>query len=130
MQMTMHHLLPRVHSKDCLLDADGWMVETCGDGATALERLESGARYDALIFDHLLPDTTGVELIRQTREMAHRQHTPIIMLSGDEAETSARRAGANVFLKKPDEALLIAETVARLLARKSKQHSAGKTVAG
>jgi CheY-like chemotaxis protein len=104
------------------LDDEGWRVETCGDGATALERLKSGTRYDVLIFDHNLPDTTGVELIQQTRKMAHRQRTPIIMLSRDAVEMNARRAGANAFLRKPDDASLIAETIARLLARKSRQH--------
>lgn len=104
------------------LEEEGWSVETCDGGAGALERLESGARYDVLIFDNQLPDGSGVELIRRTRALAHRQQTPIIMLSGDEVELKARRAGANAFLKKPDDVSVIAETVARLLARKSKQH--------
>jgi two-component system chemotaxis response regulator CheY len=101
------------------LDDEGWAVETCGDGAAALERLESGARYDVLIFDNNLPGLGGVELIRQTRALAHRQQTPIIMLSGDDGvEMQARRAGANAFLRKPCDMSVIAETVARLLARK------------
>lgn len=100
------------------LDDEGWAVETCGDGSTALERLQSGARYDILIFDHQLPDTNGIELISQMRAMAHRQQTPIIMFSGDEVEAGARRAGANAFLRKPDDMSVLAETVARLLARK------------
>ena len=69
-------------------------------------------------FDNKLPDTTGIELIRRTRMLAHRQQTPIIMLSGDEVETEARRVGANHFLRKPDDVASIPETVARLLARR------------
>ena len=98
---------------------EGWSVETCGDGAEAVKKLESGARYDVLIFDNRLPGVGGIELIRRTRALAHRQQTPIIMLSGnDDVETQARRAGANAFLRKPADMPLIAETVARLLARK------------
>jgi DNA-binding response OmpR family regulator len=104
------------------LHDEGWSVETCADGTAALEKLESGERFDVLIFDNNLPDTTGVELIGQTRALAHRQQTPIIMLSGDEVEVEARRAGANTFLRKPDDVLLVAETIARLLARKLRQH--------
>jgi two-component system chemotaxis response regulator CheY len=100
------------------LEDEGWSVETCADGAAALEKLESGERFDVLIFDNKLPGTTGIELIKQTRALAHRQHTPIIILSGDEMETEARRAGANVFLRKPGDVDSIPETVARLLARK------------
>lgn len=90
----------------------------CATGAAALEKLESGERFDVLIFDNKLPDTTGIELIKHTRRLAHRQHTPIIMLSGDEVEIAARRAGAYAFLRKLGDVPLIAEAVARLLARK------------
>jgi CheY-like chemotaxis protein/tetratricopeptide (TPR) repeat protein len=101
-----------------MLQDEGWSVETCATGAAALEKLEGGERFDVLIFDNRLPDTNGMELIRHTRTLAHRQHTPIIMLSGDEVEAEARRAGANVFLRKPGDVSSIPETVARLLARK------------
>ncbi|HZT61262.1 MAG TPA: response regulator [Pyrinomonadaceae bacterium] len=103
------------------LEDEGWSVETCADGAAALERLQSGARYDVLIFDNRLPDTSGVELVRRARAMAHRQQTPVIVLSGDEVEAQARRAGANAFLRKPDDVSALAETVARLLARRPRR---------
>jgi CheY-like chemotaxis protein len=104
------------------LGDEGWSVETCADGASALERLQSGARYDVFIFDNRLPDTSGIELTRRTRAMAHRQQTPVIVLSGDEVEAQARRAGANAFLRKPDDVPALAETVARLLARRARQN--------
>jgi DNA-binding NtrC family response regulator len=105
-------------SVNVALHDEGWSVETCATGAAALAKLESGERFDVLIFDNNLPDTNGVELIKHTRTLAHRQQTPIIMLSGDEVEESARRAGANAFLRKPDDVTSIPETVARLLTRK------------
>jgi CheY-like chemotaxis protein len=100
------------------LEDEGWRVETCGDGLSALERLSSGARYDVLIVDNQLPGIDGMELIRRTRALAHRQQMPIIMLSAGDAETQAKRAGANEFLRKPDDMPLLAEIIARLLARK------------
>lgn len=100
------------------LGAEGWSVETCGDGGAALEKLSGAGRYDVLIFDNRLPDTDGVELIRRTRALAHRRQTPIIVLSADDVEAQARRAGASAFLPKPAGVALIAETVARLLARR------------
>ncbi|MBV9925645.1 MAG: tetratricopeptide repeat protein [Acidobacteria bacterium] len=104
------------------LHDEGWSVETCATGAAALEKLRSGERFDVLIFDNNLPDTNGIELIRQMRALAHRQQTPIIMLSGDDVEPDARRAGANVFLRKPDDLSVISENVARLLARRARQN--------
>ena len=100
------------------LEGEGWSVETCADGASALEKLERGERFDVLIFDFKLPDANGIGLIKHTRKLAHRQQTPIIMFSGDEVEMDARRAGANYFLRKPSDLDSIPETVARLLARK------------
>jgi two-component system, chemotaxis family, chemotaxis protein CheY len=100
------------------LEGEGWSVETCATGAAALEKLQSGERYDVLIIDNNLPDITGIELIRRARALAHRQQTPIIMLSGGEVEMEARRVGANKFLRKPGDVGSIPETVARLLARR------------
>jgi two-component system chemotaxis response regulator CheY len=106
-----------------VLQGEGWSVETCASGAAALEKLQTGERFDVLIFDNELPDTTGIELIRRTRALAHRQQTPIIMFSGSEVEMEARRAGATTFLRKPGDGGLIPETVARLLARKKGRES-------
>jgi CheY-like chemotaxis protein len=106
-----------------VLHDEGWSVETCAAGAAALEKLRGGERFDVLIFDNRLPDTTGLELIRQTRALAHRQQTPIIMLSGDEVEAEAYRAGANEFLRKPGDVGSVPETVARLLTRKKRTES-------
>jgi CheY-like chemotaxis protein len=76
--------------------------------------------YEVLIFDNDLPDTNGLELIRQTRRLLHRQQIPIIIFSASDIEREARRAGANVFLRKPEDLHAVAETIARLLARKPK----------
>src|SRR2546423_3116301 len=37
------------------LEAEGWKVETCADGAVALKRLAGEAHYDILLFDQDLP---------------------------------------------------------------------------
>jgi FixJ family two-component response regulator len=43
------------------------------------------------------------------------------MLSAGDLEREARRAGASVFLRKPEDMHALAETIARLLARRTKQ---------
>ena len=48
---------------------------------------------------------------------------PIIMLSGSDVEREAKRAGADAFLRKPEDVLAIAVTIARLLAGKRKDWS-------
>ena len=105
------------------LEEEGWSVEACSTGAQALERLRGGERFDVLIFGYKLPDMTGVELIRQTRALAHRQRTPLIMFTDYDVEDDALRAGATLFLRSSGAADSIAETVARLLARKKRTES-------
>lgn len=97
------------------------MVERCDDGAAALSKIEGGDHYDLLILDNVLPGMNGIELIRRARALAHRQRTPIIMLSASGVEDEARRAGASAFLRKPKGVAALAETIARLLARRPRR---------
>lgn len=99
------------------LETEGWLVEGCDNGAAALTKIESGAHYDLLILDNELPGINGIDLITRTKTLAHRQRTPIIMLSASDVERDARRAGASAFLRKPQEIPALAETIARMLAR-------------
>ena len=99
------------------LKSEGWTVESYSEGTAALKMISGDEHYDVLIFDNELPDTNGIELIGQTRQLPHRQQTPIIMFSASDVEREARRAGANAFLRKPEDVTAIAETIARLLAR-------------
>lgn len=98
---------------------------TCATGATALKRLGGGERLDVLIFGYKLPDTTGIEWTRQTRALAHRQRTPIIMLTDYDVEEDALRAGATTFMRRSGAPAEITETVARQLARSNRLEGMG-----
>ncbi|HEY0406730.1 MAG TPA: response regulator, partial [Pyrinomonadaceae bacterium] len=103
------------------LGEEGWRVNTFKDGVAALREVEGDAHYDLMVIDHFLPGVSGIEIVARARELEHRQQVPIIVLSAADVERDARRAGASVFLRKPDDVPALAETVARLLARKPKQ---------
>jgi CheY-like chemotaxis protein len=97
------------------LEAEGWRVSLCGDGAVAVLRLASEAGYSLLLCDYNLPNVNGLELVRYARTLPHRRGMPIIMFSASECSREARLAGANEFLRKPQDVGMIVETVARLL---------------
>lgn len=97
------------------LELEGWRVETCADGFVAWLLIKSQARYDLLLLDNELPNVSGLELARRARDLAHRKQTPIIMLSASDCARDARSAGANEFLRKPQDIGKIIETIARLL---------------
>jgi CheY-like chemotaxis protein len=97
------------------LTNEGTQVDSCMSGSTALKILKGEARYDVVIVDNDLPGLNGLELVLRTKSIAHRRHTPIIMLSGDDCEKEAWRAGVDAFLRKPDAVDQISSTIARLL---------------
>jgi CheY-like chemotaxis protein len=97
------------------LEFEGWNVEICADGGEALRRVEGREHFDLLLLDNDLPGMRGVELIRRARLLPQRRHTPIIMFSASEIERDALDAGADAFLRKPNDVYALVETINRLL---------------
>jgi CheY-like chemotaxis protein len=98
-----------------MLAAEHWRVELCVDSDSALRKLFGNDQYDALVIDNDLPGSSGLELVRRARKITHRRRTPIIMLSGDDIEKEAWRAGVDDFLRKPEAVGQVASTINRLL---------------
>jgi CheY-like chemotaxis protein len=96
------------------LEAEGWSVDACPDGIAAMNKLAGGFSYDLLLFDNDLPGATGLELTRYARSLPKYRSTPIIMLSATDCRSDARRAGADLFLLKPDGITALVEAVRRL----------------
>lgn len=98
------------------LKDEGWLVIRCPDGRAARTFIESGIRYELLLFDKELPGTNGIELLRLVRSLEHRKHTPVILLSFKDCAVEEQRAGATEFLWKPERLHELVETISRLLA--------------
>ena len=90
------------------LAEEGYETEGAEDGASLLEAFKRNAA-DLVLLDLRLPDTSGIELIPQLKELD--PSLPILMMTAHgDVETAVRavRAGAHHFLEKP---LEIAELV-------------------
>jgi CheY-like chemotaxis protein len=98
------------------LEAERWEVETCADGTAALAQVAGEARYDLLLLDYDLPGVDGIQLTQHARGLDHRSQTPIVILSAMPIDAAARDAGADAFLRKPEDLSSLAETITRLLA--------------
>ena len=84
-----------------ILQVAGFRVSTTDTTAAAL-RMAATERYDAMLLDYWMPESTGIELCRQIR--VFDQNTPILICSG--AVTQADReaaflAGAQGLVEKP-----------------------------
>ena len=100
------------------LSLEGYAVDVAGGMKVAEDKLKKRA-YDLCLFDVMLPDGDGLDLLERLR--ATKNDTPVIMMSGHAAIDTAVRAvrvGALNFLEKPlnTDALLIAvDTALRLM---------------
>ena len=60
-------------------DANGWQLETAGNGWEALERVQSGARPDAILLDLAHGDSDGLHTLGWLRRI--RPDLPVVVLS-------------------------------------------------
>ena len=79
--------------------------------------------FDGVLVDNGLPDLSGVEFIRLVRSDPKTLTLPIVLFTGSsspDVERDARNAGADDFLAKPVEPVLLEERVLSLLSRESR----------
>jgi two-component system chemotaxis response regulator CheY len=110
------HQAVAVALKDTL-EAEGWRAVVCYNGAVALSRLAGNGHYDLMITDNELPGVDGLEIVRRARRLEHRAGMPVVMFSGTDCRRAARRAGVDVFLRKPEDIGRLVEAVWELTRR-------------
>jgi len=96
-------------SLEALLHLEGYEVDLAQNAAEGERRLETRA-YDLVLLDLMMPEKSGMDMLRDVRE--RDRHTPIFMLTAYgtvEAAVQAVKLGANDYLSKPwdNEKLLI-----------------------
>ncbi len=88
-------------SLEALLTTEGYEVELAPNAAEGERKLESRA-WDLVLLDLMMPDKSGMEVLRDVRE--RDRHTPIFMITawgGVEAAVQAVKLGANDYVSKP-----------------------------
>jgi len=99
------------------LTAEGYAVEICGDGMTALETLRH-EEWDAVILDIMLPRLSGYRVVRALR--AEGVWVPVLMLSAKDGEydqADGLDSGADDYLTKPFSFVVLLAKLRALLRR-------------
>lgn len=99
------------------LVAEGFDVDVCEDGTTALWQATTGG-YDAIVLDLMLPSLSGAEVVARLRQ--RRVLTPVLMLTAmsDDATVAATlNAGADDYLTKPFGFVVLLARLRALLRR-------------
>jgi CheY-like chemotaxis protein len=98
-----------------VLEFAGWYVKPCSSNGYAVAYVESQEHFDVLLIDHDFRGFSGLALIERARRQPHRRKTPVVLISLEDIAEEAKRAGADAFLRKPNNLIELVETIRRLL---------------
>ena len=102
------------------LERDGHRVRAVADGLEALEALRDGL-FDCVLLDVLMPGMDGYQVLECIRSQPKFRHIPVIMISALEDVESVVRCiemGADDYLPKPFDPVLLRARINAGLARK------------
>jgi signal transduction histidine kinase/CheY-like chemotaxis protein len=101
------------------LQLEGWgmRVADAPNSDAASELIESGANFDVVVMDMVMPGMTGEELAKRLRAGVATSHIPIILLSGRVDRTQIEQPELFfAFLSKPLRSARLQETMVDALA--------------
>ncbi|MBJ6371446.1 response regulator transcription factor [Sedimentitalea arenosa] len=105
-----------------LLTRDGWQVDTHSDGADAVDVIRA-AGPDLVILDLMLPGKSGMDILREVRDIPDLVKLPVLMLTArgqTRDRDMAEKAGVSRFMTKPFSNAEVLTAVRDLLAQASR----------
>ena len=102
------------------LGREGHKVTCAASGRNALRALE-GMEFDLVLLDVLMPDMNGLEVLDRMKSEPRWRDIPVIMISGlkeNQAVVRCIEAGAEDYLPKPFDPVLLRARIAASLERK------------
>jgi DNA-binding NtrC family response regulator len=109
-------------SLDALLSLEGYEVDLAANANEGTRKLES-RMYDLVLLDLMMPDRSGMDVLKEVRE--RDRETPIFMITAYgsvEAAVNALKLGANDYFPKPwDNDKLLIE-IQRMIAERRLQY--------
>ncbi len=85
------------------LEEEDYAVDEAEDGLQAIHFIKDND-YDLIILDYMMPEYTGLEVIKKVREEMGRREAKILMLSAKSQQFEQEKvlaAGADYFMAKP-----------------------------
>ena len=106
-----------------LLEKEGYAVVGARDGREAYKALQDDVGFTAAVFDVVMPQITGPEVVRFMRTEKRFMKIPVMMMTAEQdpkLPTDSFAAGAVVFLPKPFTTTQL-QTMLRMLVAKAQQ---------
>ena len=106
-----------------ILEKEGFPVVGVRDGREAYKALQNDVGFTAAVFDVVMPEISGPELVRYMRTEKRFMKIPVMMMTAEQdpkLPTDSFAAGAVVFLPKPFTTTQL-QTMLRMLVAKAQQ---------
>ncbi len=87
-----------------ILEKEGYTVVPARDGREAYKLLQSDSDFLACVFDVMMPNIQGPELVRHMKSERRLMRIPVMMMTAEQnpkLSSDSFAAGAVVFLPKP-----------------------------
>ncbi|MDX6612371.1 MAG: two-component system, sensor histidine kinase ChiS [Blastocatellia bacterium] len=87
-----------------ILEKEGYTVITARDGREAYKILQHDTNFTAAVFDVVMPNISGPELVRYMKTEKRLMRIPVMMMTAEQdpkLSSDSFAAGAVVFLPKP-----------------------------
>jgi CheY-like chemotaxis protein len=104
-----------------ILEKEGFAVVGARDGREAYKALQDNANFTAAVFDVVMPNISGPELVRFMRTEKRFNKIPVMMMTAEQdpkLSSDSFAAGAVVFLPKPFTTTQL-QTMLRMLVGKA-----------
>ncbi len=108
-----------------IFSAEGYIVVLAENGAAGLKQVLL-QRPDIVITDLMMPRMSGIEMIKEIRQMEPFHTLPIVLLTAradDQTRKEVREAGANSYLSKPFNEMELLVACRNLIALKDRERS-------
>ena len=103
-----------------LLGKEGYEVVGARDGREAYKALQADSNFTAAVFDVVMPNIAGPELVRYMQTEKRLKRIPVMMMTAEQdpkLSSESFAAGAVVFLPKPFTAAQLQTMLRMLVAR-------------
>jgi two-component system chemotaxis response regulator CheY len=86
------------------LEKEGYVVKTAGNGVEALQVLNNGGKFNAIVTDVNMPEMDGITLTGEIRKLPAYKFVPIIVVTTESQlgkKEEGKKAGATGWIVKP-----------------------------
>jgi DNA-binding response OmpR family regulator len=114
------------------LSREGHQVESCGNGLEA-SRILAEDSYDLLVLDWMLPEKSGLEILKDLRKTHSHEKMAVLMVTAKGASSDlvlGLENGADDYLTKPFELSVLTARARALLRRLDRKEKASRLTLG